>query len=115
MLKGSRLTDAFVAVLATAGGLVYIWAFLPHPWAVVASVALLYECYTLVNDQPNDSISETIWRASDAYPLFPAIGFASFVMAVSEGWIKDPHVIIPLAMLAGHFWFPRYGARKAGS
>ena len=113
MPKGKRLTDCLVGAAATVGGLVYIWAYLSWPWATFASTVLLYEVYTLVNDMPEDTISETIWRASDQHALVPLLGAGTFVLSLSEGWITDPHVIVPLGILVGHFWFPRYGNRRS--
>lgn len=35
---------------------------------------LIYEAYTLANSKPNDTISESIWRASTNRPIVPFVG-----------------------------------------
>lgn len=108
MLKGKSLTDAVIA-LALFGALVYVaYLLLPLPWFVVAAVAALYEAYALANSEPEDTISETIWRFSDRYPLVPLVGGGALGIGVWTGYISDPRVAVILGFLAGHFWFTSY-------
>lgn len=45
----------------------------PTDYVVVSAIVLLsiWEVYTLVNTKPNDTISETVWRASATRPIVP--------------------------------------------
>lgn len=111
MLQGKKLTDAIVG-LACFGGLGVVAAkLLPPIWAAVALGAAIYEGYTLANNHPEDTISETIWRFSDNYALLPLSGGALLAYGIATGYISNPIVVAILSVLAGHFWFPRYNKR----
>lgn len=51
-------------------------------------IALVYEIWTLLNDIPNDTISESMWKFFHDFPLF------AFILGDILG------------MLKGHFWWP---------
>lgn len=54
----------------------------------VIVIVLIYEIWTLTNDVPNDTISESMWEFFKDFPLF------AFILGDICG------------MLKGHFWWP---------
>lgn len=101
-------TKLIVGLSVLVGILAYIWIFLPISWCIVATILLLWETWSLIDNKPQNTISEIIWKASDHYSLFPYAGGFIFGLGIGTGYIKTPEVIVPLALLCGHFWFPRY-------
>lgn len=76
---------------------------------VVAAVTvglLAWEGYTLVNNDRDDTISETIWRASHR-PLVPLLGgmFAAHLFLQRGGRGAIPPFVAGLA--AGYLWWQR--------
>jgi hypothetical protein len=110
----SLTTEAVVGASALTGLIVYAWLFLPWPWAIVATCAAGWEAWSLIDGTPANTISEIIWRASDRYSLVPWAGGFIFGLGIGSEYIVTAEVIAPLALLCGHFWFPKYdsAARK---
>lgn len=52
--KGKKLTDSM--------------------WGLAIAGLLAYEIYTLTNDEPEDTLSEGVWRATARQPLVPFLG-----------------------------------------
>ena len=72
---------------------------------------LLYEGWTLVNDYPNDTISEILWIFAER-PMVPFIFGAGFAWAICSGAVTNPWMIAALGFLMGHFFFQRKEDKK---
>jgi len=67
---------------------------------------LAYEAWTLINEFPNDTISEIIWTFSER-PMVPFIFGAGFAWGIQAGALSNPWLIAALGFLCGHFFFQR--------
>ena len=100
-----RHTTIFIsAALSIAGGVAFYYS-LPFKWLLVALPFALWEAWTIANDLPHDTISETIWRFNKSMPLVP------FVFGVFTGWLIGTGQLdftsVAYATLMGHLFFSR--------
>lgn len=104
-------------VLGIMGAAIALLAWFLLPWwgFAIALGLLVYEAWTLVNDYPNDTISEILWDLA-ARPIVPWLFGLATAWAIESNWIfggvqPDPQVktgawiILALGFLQGHFWF----------
>ena len=97
---GTALLVAAFAILGWKGGL-------------IASAALLYEAWTLVNPFPDDTLSEAVWEYA-ARPMVP------YIFGIASGWALAAHVfpnqyaVFAWAFLMGHFFFQAHREKAAG-
>jgi|SRR3990172_8823332 len=90
-------------------GLALAWASLTIvglKWGLVLVALLVYEAWTLINDYPNDTISEIIWTFAKR-PMVPFIFGAGFAAGIQSGRLSDPWLVAALGFLMGHFFFQR--------
>lgn len=111
-----------MVVGATIGvALIYfIWTVLGWQLAVLATLYLIYEGWTLINRYREDTLSESVWRLS-ARPMVPWLfGTANgawlmhLYYQASAGQF-DPKMIFVVAgmlFLQGHFFFQAYKENK---
>jgi len=105
-----RHTNLLIGAGLGLGMLYGMWYLLPLPWFVISASLLGYEAWTLGNDRPQDTISETIWRFSKR-PVLPWLfGFFSCWLIMSGTIPMDLKGMLVLTfymLLQGHFFFPK--------
>lgn len=103
-------TNLVVGALLAIAGMVGIYFLVPLGWFILISAIGLYEAWTLVNNLPKDTISETIWRLNSR-PLVPWLfgGFAVFLITagIIRPTVEGLFVALFYGMLNGHFFFSR--------
>lgn len=67
-------------------------------------LVLAYEGFTLVNKEPKDTISETLWKLSNR-PLVPWLFGLAFGWALGSGLLNNPYHSAVAAYLNAHFFF----------
>lgn len=100
-------TQLVVGGLIGLALLVVAWNILPWQYFLIAAGALLYEAWTLINQFPNDTISEILWEFSDR-PMVPWIFGVATGWALATGFLSDPYLVCAVGFLQGHFWFQRH-------
>lgn len=108
--KGKRITQTVVGGLI---GLALIFAafYLTGPgWGAFLMGVLLFEGWTLIDDQPGNTISEAIWKFSER-PLIPWMFGVTTGIGLATGYLADPYVVGALAFVQGHFFFSRYESK----
>ena len=77
------------------------------------AVILAYEAWTLINSDPHDTLSESVWRLS-VRPLVPWLFGVASGWAVQAGFLKDPWLVGAWFFLNAHFFFQaQRGAARA--
>lgn len=102
-------TKTVVGALAGVGMLMSLFLVLPWPVAIFCTGLLVYEGYTLVNEAPNDTISEAIWVYAKR-PMFPFLGGIGVAEALRYEGFSHPYAVFFLGFLAGHFFFTPHGS-----
>jgi hypothetical protein len=103
--KGKALTDAVWGILGVAMTVWLVvdagmWDDIPIFWKGIVLLVAIYEAYTLVNKDEDDTLSEGIWRYT---PSRPIVGFVWGVMSLYLFPKPQPRDIWYLLM--GHFIF----------
>lgn len=103
--SGKSLSTGVVAGVMLLGLVWFMYAVLPRPIFIATLGVLLYEVYTLINEHPQDTISESIWRLNRR-PLVP-MGFG-FAIGVMLAWgFMSTWVCAAVGVLFGHFFWQR--------
>lgn len=107
---GASLTNVIVGLII---GLPLVLAgfYLTGPrWGTFIAVLCLYEGWTLVNSDVEDTLSEGVWRLSER-PLVPWLFGVVSGIGVASGYVSDPYVIAAIFFVQGHFFFSRYESK----
>jgi len=80
-------------------------------WGLGLSLLLLYEGWTLINQFPEDTISESIWRLS-VRPMVPWLFGVATGWAIQSGFLHNPWLIGAWLFLNGHFFFQAFRESK---
>ena len=95
-----------IVVSLIIGIALFITAFQAAGWkgGLVLSVILAYEGWTLINQFPNDTISEIIWKLSSR-PMVPWLFGVGTGWAITSGHLANVWLILAAGFLQGHFFF----------
>jgi len=74
-------------------------------WGAALAVLLVYEGWTLINRNPQDTISEIVRAFARRQLLLPWLSGLATGVGVATGYVSNPYVIVGIALLQGHFFF----------
>jgi hypothetical protein len=101
----ARITRGVVGGVIGAGIVWLAFNRMGPWWGAGATLALLYEGWTLANGTAADTISEIIRWFSRKQLLIPWLfGFATGV-GIATMYVSDPYVLGALLLLQGHWFF----------
>lgn len=100
-------TDVLVGGLVGAGLVLVAFRLTGWTGGAILSALLAYEGWTLINDYPEDTISETLWRFAKR-PMVPWLFGLGTGWGIQAGWVRDPWISLTIGFLSGHFFFQKH-------
>ena len=105
-MRTKELTKLIVGGVIGIGILAYVWIAPIYLWLkVVFAILGIWEAWTLINKDKEDTISEAIAELAGMTQLIPLLFGAVYGYALGAGLIVDPIVASALAGLLAHFFF----------
>lgn len=105
MLKESP--TKYVVGFFIACPMFYFSYILAGPWfGTLFLLMLLYEGYTLINQFPDDTISEIMWQYSKR-PMVPCMFGYALGRAIGTDLLSKVDLAVIIGFLYGHFFFQR--------